>query len=490
MEYGIGGVCLEDNKQRVLALGKRFLGQPGLIYLVHAIIAYQVALMIWQSKFYRIIIPGAIVVALVFIWPYLGLLTAVSAIPLDVLATVSGSLTYTRFLGILALAAFLHLCLLKPRKLLADPTVVVGFFFCLWCCSTLLWAPDLKLSFDLLPTLAQLVLFYWLIINLVDRSWKAELLLGAFVLGCVITAIVSIIYFDPAQMLRAALEGQNPNTLGKILAMGLMMAIYGFSRWRSPMVRFLLLPVFPLLVIGIILSVSRAAWLGLGVGFLAAALSSGSRRMVRLVTIGVLVLIAILVLVNLLQGLGLLGEFFEYRLSTMTLAGIIENRGDGRFDIWLVGLNIIGHHPLLGMGLGNFPVGYNLLIDQTPGQVVRLGPSRMAHNSYLDVLAETGPVGLLLFIWILATAFKNARRNPDSAQRMLGMAILSFIVLDVFFNIGHYTKIFWLGLAIPAILLRTGHDRDADPRPAACPLQKQEPDGTGGPFIGAGEGAG
>ncbi len=36
-----------------------------------------------------------------------------------------------------------------------------------------------------------------------------------------------------------------------------------------------------------------------------------------------------------------------------------NDRGAGRFDIWLVGWTAMKHYALMGAGLSNFPVVYN-----------------------------------------------------------------------------------------------------------------------------------
>jgi len=63
-----------------------------------------------------------------------------------------------------------------------------------------------------------------------------------------------------------------------------------------------------------------------------------------------------------------------------------------RLSYWRDALDLIKHRPLTGMGLGNF----------------NIVPSRYAHNSYLQLWAETGVFGLISFLWLVTAVFTPA----------------------------------------------------------------------------------
>ncbi len=71
-----------------------------------------------------------------------------------------------------------------------------------------------------------------------------------------------------------------------------------------------------------------------------------------------------------------------------------------RLEIWNKSLVSIKHNPLVGIGIGNFPVvlGQNI-------QLSKAGSS--AHNIYLQVAAEMGLPALLAFIWFLWLVLKR-----------------------------------------------------------------------------------
>ena len=75
-------------------------------------------------------------------------------------------------------------------------------------------------------------------------------------------------------------------------------------------------------------------------------------------------------------------------------------RGSGRIDLWTVAWRITEEHPVNGIGLNNFGVvAADYVRDVGPLERVDLIADRphSVHNAYLQFLAETGVVGLLLF---------------------------------------------------------------------------------------------
>jgi len=75
-----------------------------------------------------------------------------------------------------------------------------------------------------------------------------------------------------------------------------------------------------------------------------------------------------------------------------------------RLNYWRDTLRIIKASPLIGVGLGNF----------------NLPLSRYAHNSYLQLWAEMGILGLISFLWLIISVFsyglKTMKNSPDKNQ--------------------------------------------------------------------------
>ncbi|HSL20197.1 MAG TPA: O-antigen ligase family protein [Vicinamibacterales bacterium] len=84
----------------------------------------------------------------------------------------------------------------------------------------------------------------------------------------------------------------------------------------------------------------------------------------------------------------------------------------GRLQIWERGLGYMMAHPVLGVGPDNFPVAEGTLSPFASRQQYGIGVRwSAAHNSFIQVGAELGFPGLLLFVALLASAFAALRRT-------------------------------------------------------------------------------
>jgi len=84
---------------------------------------------------------------------------------------------------------------------------------------------------------------------------------------------------------------------------------------------------------------------------------------------------------------------------------------EGRLKVWKRGLDYMSAHPVFGVGANNFPVAEGTISPLARlaerGIGVRWGA---AHNSYVQVAAELGIPGFVLFVALLRSAFASLRR--------------------------------------------------------------------------------
>lgn len=87
-----------------------------------------------------------------------------------------------------------------------------------------------------------------------------------------------------------------------------------------------------------------------------------------------------------------------------------------RLTYWRVGLSMVRHNLLAGVGLGNFATGYGHY------QYLGAGDVREAHSGYLQALCETGIPGGVLFtlFWaaLVIGGALNVLRAPDGRTRL------------------------------------------------------------------------
>jgi hypothetical protein len=88
------------------------------------------------------------------------------------------------------------------------------------------------------------------------------------------------------------------------------------------------------------------------------------------------------------------------------LADLLTLSGHRRGMYWSTALDGYAHHPLLGSGAGTFE---QLWLLYRPTRIYNVLD---AHNAYLEVLAELGPFGVLLFAAAVAVPLLAVRRAP------------------------------------------------------------------------------
>jgi len=128
---------------------------------------------------------------------------------------------------------------------------------------------------------------------------------------------------------------------------------------------------------------------------------------------------------------------------------------EGRLKVWKRGIGYLMEHPLLGVGGENFAVAEGTISPlarlQERGRGVRWGA---AHNTFVQVGAELGVPGLLLFIGLLVTAFRSLRRVTREAVRdgPAGADVSRLAQVLTASLIGFVTGSFFLSLAYHDIL--------------------------------------
>jgi putative inorganic carbon (HCO3(-)) transporter len=109
-----------------------------------------------------------------------------------------------------------------------------------------------------------------------------------------------------------------------------------------------------------------------------------------------------------------------------------ETSNSRRIEIWKDSLKSIIHHPILGVGINNFPV----VVGEDLAKV-KAGSS--AHNLYLHIAAEMGIPALLValyFLWLLLRqTYINFRRENDPLLLIFFSASLIFIFWNLIYSL-------------------------------------------------------
>lgn len=87
-------------------------------------------------------------------------------------------------------------------------------------------------------------------------------------------------------------------------------------------------------------------------------------------------------------------------MRTLSISDPDETSNKGRLEIWQYSVESVYRHPILGIGVGNFPFALEEKIT-----AAKKGAS--AHNLYLDILVETGILGLGAFLWMVTIILRK-----------------------------------------------------------------------------------
>jgi O-antigen ligase len=126
-------------------------------------------------------------------------------------------------------------------------------------------------------------------------------------------------------------------------------------------------------------------------------------------------------------------------------------------------MNMFYDHPVLGVGAGNYENNYQQYAQEL-GIDLRL-EERQSHSLYVQILSETGILGMLAFGGIIFTLMLNlikARRSINEIDggkdwnmyiRSIQWAIVSYLVTSLFLH-GAYMRNFWVLIALAIASLR------------------------------------
>jgi len=251
------------------------------------------------------------------------------------------------------------------------------------------------------------------------------------------------------------LEDNNDFALGLVMNIPLLWYL-GASERKLPWVKPCTQVAVALTVITVALTHSRGGFLAMVATGLWIAWRSGKlvRAVLLLAALGVIFLLCVPT------------EVLD-RLGSITDTG--ESSIQARLRSWAVALGMIKAHPLLGVGMRNFLYRFEEFTDTPLGMGEQ---THVAHNSYLQIWAESGSFAFIVYLMLLGSvfavcrkAYRVARVRPDMRwaadySRMFEATTIGFLVGSVFLNRGHFDLIYhWIALvtalgAIVAMELR------------------------------------
>jgi len=331
-------------------------------------------------------------------------------------------------------------------------------------------------SETLLVASRYLLVFGLLVItySAVRRRGHALWLIGAFLASTVLTAAFGLINRPSAEateLVRIDSTVGNANVLAMVLVAGIALAVgAAIASRRSPEIRTAALGVAGLCLISLIFTGSRSGIISLAVVLITSVLFAGRWRAQALGGTVAIATISVVLFVLLAPP-----EIRE-RIA-QTTPGQASAATEGRVTLWQVAGRMVEDRPLIGVGLGSFQAASADYVLE-PGTLGRtdqiIDDPKVAHNVYLQSLAETGIVGALLLLGVFGfplvcalAAARNFERGDDREMeimaRALSVALVSMLAAN-FFASEPLNKPLWLLMGLGTAMLTISRSVLADDR--------------------------
>lgn len=377
------------------------------------------------SPFYAgAILAGLLVATPVLIYPELGFLLVAIVVPLERMGRFTDdqsatSVSLMRFVGLLALAAFLFHALMKRWKLKSGKAVIIYSVFTLYGIATVLFSSDRLGGVRTAGQVVGNLLFLYLVVNIV-RNWRiAKAGIVVWLLASVLAGLYTIYgwHFGTDRIVGENSVGSTQerfkatysdnsawdglDIMGRAMGPTSHPAVYGlnliftlpFWPWlyrahKNTTARVLVIVSFLIIAYNIFLTNTRATIMLAAIIVLMLAV-----RGLVAVTPGFLVGILLA---------GACGLYFvpsDVFTRVLNVGNYFEGKNTGTFKLrmqfWQAGVEIAQKNWLFGVGMGN-----QLAV---PSAVRGVSPERIsAHNEFLNTVLEVGVIGFILMFGAIA----------------------------------------------------------------------------------------
>ncbi len=374
-----------------------------------------------------------------------------------------GDLTVIKYLGIACLIyALLYLpARATPLRLFA--TWQVRFFVAFSLLVIFLFIrygdPLLPLEVSPLMSFASFLGFLFVTLTLVDSLQRLRWVL-LMAIGSVAYASLHLLrewqkYGGMAAGYRPGWVVGDPNYYSISALLCVPIAIYLLRTKQPAWERYFGVGSVVVTVLALTLAASRGGLVGMAVGLLVMALHT--RRRLKMLGVALVVTLPLMAVA-----------------PSSPLARILSpDRHDvyaaqHRADLAMAGLRMFQSHLLTGIGPGNFKPLLGAFVD--------LDEHHIAHNTFVEVMAETGVPGILLLLaTIVATyvSLERIRRAPETNHELvrrtaeaLEVGLAAFLAAG-FFVSAEAHRLFWLIIFLSAALVPLALTAPESPSPSA-----------------------
>jgi O-antigen ligase len=293
-----------------------------------------------------------------------------------------------------------------------------------------------------------LVVLYLITVSLRIEKKELDWIFGFTILGgCIAAAIASYQYYhgvvwsgdtSRGSLVMGSETGADPNMFAATLLLPLSLATGYVLTAHGWMKRMLMAGLGAILVLGVLVSMSRGAFLA--VLTIAAVYMYRFRLRGKMLGVFAFLFLPLLVIPH---------SFF------IRLGEALSSGGAGRLDVWQAGLKSLATYGLWGAGFDNFSSVYNNVAGYASHF---MGYARDSHNTYLEVGVDMGIPGLFLFFAAIRSQLRAAGSRANKLRTYLPVVACeagcwAAIVCGFFGNM-IWRKFFWLPWILLAMSVR------------------------------------
>lgn len=203
----------------------------------------------------------------------------------------------------------------------------------------------------------------------------------------------------------------NPNIFAEYLVLVTPLVVSQFWAHRDGFKKFIYLMISGLLLLNMMLTFSRGGMVSIAVAAMVFLFFAMRPLFVFLIPIGIF-------------SINFLPEKIQNRIYS--IFNFADSSTSYRFKMWGITKDLIRDHSMVGVGFGHkaFKQEFELLI--------RSMPIFHAHNTYLEIMAEGGALGIISFLYIvigsMVNLFKSGMKSTDKYIRTVSIGLLASII--------------------------------------------------------------
>lgn len=398
------------------------------------------------------ILFGVYIAVIILKYPYLGAILTVSSLPvIDLLPSIPYFDSVLPLLGAITVLGFLiNLKGGSSSKLVFSPVHLFGLLFIIWMFITnpqAAWSgPSRNWTF----TFIQLWALMLLASNLFDTSKKLMVLMWVFSIIAIVSAFYAITTgnIDMSEELTRRSRGftDNANAAARYFTVAMIFLSYLRSVSKKPFQRTITLLGTIITYVGVFFTVSRT---GIVLLFAAQVIlflyeAKGKQR-IWLIFVGILGLLIVWILA---------ASVFEIIETIIPAVAQGSDTMGLRYALWEAGWKMFLDKPLVGVGIGNFEL---VLPFYSQGVELLRNRSIWAHNTYIQILSETGIIGFLLFMGMFLSTIVNFIRArfehayENESKKEIWLIVFIVMLLGGITKSDHADKLTWMVMGLSAL---------------------------------------